>query len=342
MAQILGLPEKSQPRPFSPWRYLLPIEKKSLDVDYFNYIDVGDGTILVQDPADSPLDNKNDVFTLFPKLPMENQLKIMHFACPGPRLLKVQVLLKNPPFDYLQMYVPYELHFSHCISSPDNSEFSHLENEHGFNNDVFPRFKRLTNPAMLFVNRTFRAEMLKHYRKFEYLWSQADPSYKTRLGMTGRVGDIKKQNVVYFNFLHDNLVFTDLDVLAYFTSRGVTQPNEFERYVRHLTLCQPVGYCRMENLPAILSRFQALETITLAHDKCLIHEHPRLCPRGIFEFHKELGTRTLGGETRLRVSFESSGRKVPYMVDIFAWSQRRSFRRIMGKPHQANSGFWTS
>lgn len=170
---------------FNPWRYLL----SSPDEEDPTANWVEDRSEDSPEHSSEADEKENLTFHLFPKLPMEIQLRIIHYACPGPRIIVIQTRVRQVALEKYLVHIPLFEHFEPRPqmddSSPDyyraNSRYSGVHS--WIKNSPVSKLDKITNPVWLSVNHVFRTEMLKYYQKSSYRWSHS----KTTSDVTGGI-----------------------------------------------------------------------------------------------------------------------------------------------------------
>jgi hypothetical protein len=276
--------------------------------------------------------NKHQKFEFFPKLPTELKLRILHFSMPGPRLIRIRSKYRTIDRKKVWVFIPFIEHFSREAQLAAGQDGCDM---------VFEKYR---NPAFLFVDRDFQAEMLKHYHACEHSrWSQLRGSESehfftptersandTRYVYGNSPPLPNEDSVLYVNFKLDNLGFDcDQDIRRFFSTASMTglrYTTDLEEHLRHLTV-------RLQNVNSysLLSTFEVLETITFPEPDCSRSSSrwPWLVnpPRA----RHWRGTVAVEVKSQLRSNLEAAGGKIPAIIDIIHGGEHQSFRRVMGE-----------
>ncbi|EPE26402.1 hypothetical protein GLAREA_02315 [Glarea lozoyensis ATCC 20868] len=345
------------PVPFFPFRHLLPLGEQNADVDYFEYINDsnGSGHVLARElsvtmsfpfPKLPSLNDDRKAFTLFPELPWDIQLMIIDLARSGPRIIALRRIIRTTHQTRHLIRVPFVENFEFGLphmGAAFVSEHSHLEGDRHIHDvaGVLLRLGDFKNPALLYVNRAIRFEMLKHYKQLEYQWSQyrfGDDRMRSSDVRYARAR-AKPAGLAFFNPHLDNITIDKALELEYFTNwRSANKAtNDLERHVRHLTIRDSIVDAWGAGLPAQLLRFMSLETITMLERGGLEQAVTWSSYQSKDSLSPDLKDKTRYLEKRLKTAFEDRGKTAPYIIDI-SMSQFRSWKRVLGEDHIAGPG----
>jgi hypothetical protein len=235
---------------------MLPLGERNADVDYFKYINDPSGLgyvfasrlSMAQYINGTPLlENENQVFTLFPKLPWEIQLMIFDLVQLHPRILSIRRAFRP------------SLHTSCLVYSPfvENFEYGKLGRRFG---NFRSHYRQLKDD----IDTRGMAAALSRLQKLQYPWTQFrrdDSKVKS-----DEANDLKnlvvQPTIAYFNPRLDNITFQNTVELKLFTSRSGSSMDitDLEQHVRHLTIRETKADAMKSGLIDALSRFLLLET----------------------------------------------------------------------------------